>query len=610
MEEQYYGGDELAACKEGNHFNTWKCQDDYHPFIEACLPFVKTFAYTWFNLQARKRKYFKKHEIRMSPQQERECKEELESQPADLKQKWASRLLAKLRKDIRPECRDDFVNAVSGKGCNRCVISNPDPKGKMRRIDCLRQADKVWRLDLVMVILFQAFPLESTDGERLGKTGICRHHLCVQPNHLCLVVKELDLFLTNFLVRDSSDQHSTQLSDGQPNIATTGVFSSRELLRYSKATIIYGSARTSFSDGENTALPNYYEATVHRGRMHPYLTSLQKHRHYTSWSSMEDEDNNDEECLSHTGGTSDGDSGVGTPTRLKIEHGTTCGHSPPAVQGNMPSCLPASSLIYGGASQQQQQQQQHVGYQSPGGHFMTNPSFQHADFQRAALFASRKPEFRQMVNITAVQQMNEAYRRLHGLRNSSTSDMPTTTANYHETGARKTRSVTLPVTLERSIGLENGSPMDVTANIHEGQKPELSPHSTLHQAQQQAFLHVDSQQHQQQQQSHAYIQYNGSSGQYPVTTGMINGHSHAGTGQALAKAQVSASEPNTVAVHTRMGGATSLALAASGMYAEESGFTDLFNAAAAVNNEETLLMDKLFQMSGPEQPTQSVSQNR
>ncbi|XP_045456515.1 nuclear factor 1 X-type [Melitaea cinxia] len=245
-------------------------QDEFHPFIEALMPFVKSFSYTWFNLQAAKRKYYKKHEKRMSLEEERHTKYELQNEKAEVKQKWASRLLGKLRKDITQDCREDFVLSITGKRPAVCVLSNPDQKGKMRRIDCLRQADKVWRLDLVMVILFKAIPLESTDGERLEKHPECTQPgLCVNPYHINVSVRELDLYLANFInsydilsgslsphpTRDKENEHEAKNKGYTHNpyngvicndiILATGVFSSKELWKLSKASILQESGSES-----------------------------------------------------------------------------------------------------------------------------------------------------------------------------------------------------------------------------------------------------------------------------------------------------------------------------------------------------------------------------
>lgn len=305
--------------------------EDYHPFIEQCLPKVKPFSYTWFNLQARKRKYYKKHEHKMTIELLRETKEELENQPYDVKKKWASRLLAKLRKDIKQEYREEFIAAVTGKENTECVISNADQKGKMRRIDCLRQADKVWRLDLVMMILFHATPLESTDGERLGHINRCKHKtLCVNPTHICIVAKELDLFLSNYLPQGGLE--------GEPNISKSGVFCRKELDRFARESIIYPIFLSKTMEGQSThpAYDTYGDlcpssrplAIKTNQRPHPYYNFIRQRQTIDDKlmpyeeESCKEETCEDGACNSDNGGTyhSDNDSGLGTPTRVRHNH--------------------------------------------------------------------------------------------------------------------------------------------------------------------------------------------------------------------------------------------------------------------------------------------------
>lgn len=203
-------------------------------FVDKLLPHVKSFSYTWFHLQAAKRKHFKNEDKRMNQDDENRLKQHLMNELPSVKIKWAVRLLMKLRKDIQKLNQKDLVDIISSnEESAKCVVSNPDMKGKMRRIDCLRQSDKVWRLDLVMVVLFKGIPLESSDGERLDKLPECKNpQLCVNPNHTLLNVRDLEIYLANFINTSSSDLNNKSIYCNQ-NILSPSVFSPQEFLTLS-----------------------------------------------------------------------------------------------------------------------------------------------------------------------------------------------------------------------------------------------------------------------------------------------------------------------------------------------------------------------------------------
>ena len=51
-----------------------------------------------------------------------------------------------------------------------------------------------------MGTILKGIPLESTDGERLSKCKECQNPtLCINPYHIIIHVKELEVYLVNFI---------------------------------------------------------------------------------------------------------------------------------------------------------------------------------------------------------------------------------------------------------------------------------------------------------------------------------------------------------------------------------------------------------------------------
>ncbi|CAM9246819.1 unnamed protein product [Lampetra fluviatilis] len=127
--------------------------DEFHPFIEALLPHVRSFSYVWFNLQARKRKYFKKHEKRMSRDEERAAK--------------------------RNSWREGRRQAEVGLPPARQAAQGHPP-----RVPRGLRADRHG----------QEGPLLRRLEPRPEGPA-----LCVQPRHIAVSIKELDLYLAYFV---------------------------------------------------------------------------------------------------------------------------------------------------------------------------------------------------------------------------------------------------------------------------------------------------------------------------------------------------------------------------------------------------------------------------